>query len=466
MSSESIPLARTFALLEEVRRQYEAHPYPAYPLLLPMRRQEAYASTAVFAARLLQEQGHRAALTEALHPRILIAGCGDTFPSLLARWEPPTHRLEAIDLSERNIKRAQKRLWLALIARPLAFYQGALENWSGLDQARYAHIDAYGVLHHSPNPAALLERLAGGLVPGGTLRLMVYNSPARLWIHHVQRALALLGLDRFSAADLESTRRILELLEKKVPSFRSKLAPLASSILRYDARLVDTFLHAREARLDFSYWWRALEKAGLSPYGLFDRYAELDDLPSPLHRMPRLEELEERAADGRFENNLEIFCVKWKASPSAPSPPQSAKKRLPWGLYRCGPPLFWSGFSETQSLPFFLRAELWQVFRRSLITVDPLYLDQALARVPLSSLQRLVRIGALWPSSFKDKERRSRVLERIHPMMEAPEKAHPVDLKGIPELMALLDKILQEKGLAARRLALVTARLEAAARAL
>lgn len=461
MTSGSIALP----ILEEVRRQYEAHPYPDYHLLLPVRRQEAYASTGVFAAQLLREQGQLPALHRESLPRVLIAGCGDTFPLLLARWEPRAHRIDAIDLSVKNIVRARVRLGLGLVTRPVHFFQGALEDSELLNEPVYSHIDAYGVLHHTPNPASLLARLAASMLPGATLRLMVYNSPARLWIHHLQRGLKLLGIDPYRSRDLQLTRQLLALMEKNLPAFRDMLAP-QRTLMSHDSRLVDTFLHAREARLDFTYWWQALDKAGLTPYGLFDRYAELDDLPSPLHHMPSLAQLIERAQDGRFENNLEIFCFKAEEKDQrakAAGSPRAARP-LPWGLYRCGPPAFWSSFTETAHLGFGRKLQVWSAFRSALVRDEAPPLDAQLKNLALPSLQRLVRIGALWPSSIRDAKRREQMLFKIHQEMEAPLRDSSSDLMTISELRQLIEGILREKGRSPHLATQVLRRLAAAAR--
>ncbi len=445
-------------ILDEVRKQYELHPFPHYSLFLPIRQQEAYASTALFATQLLREQGITPALDLYPEARILIAGCGDMFPSLLARWEPRSHRVDAIDLSTRNISRA--RLRVALSLRRMNFSQGALEETPWLSQARYSHVDAYGVLHHTANPSSLLARIAQGMLPGASLRLMVYNSPAREWIQHLQHSFQLLGIDRHRREDLRLTRRFLELFIAEIPSLRTKLQPLRSSVLAHDTRLVDTFLHAREARLSFAFWWDAIEAAGLRAIGLFDRYAELDDLTSPLFNPPKLSELEERAADGRFENNLELFCVK------APSPATASHVRkplaLPWNLYRCGPPTFWGLFEETARLGLPLKMSLWRAFLRTLAGRQDPALDFRLKDIPLASIQRLSRIGALWPAQISDPDLRQSLLNRMHEAMEVPTREASRELEKIPELLRLLDRTLQEKGRSSRHRSLILKRWQAA----
>src|SRR5690349_7482002 len=89
-----------------VRAQYEAYPYPAYGLWLPLRGQEAYASNSLFAARVLEQRGAEPAVRRGPSPAVLLAGCGDVFPYLATCWEPRRHDLIALDLSARSLRRA------------------------------------------------------------------------------------------------------------------------------------------------------------------------------------------------------------------------------------------------------------------------------------------------------------------------------------------------------------------------
>src|SRR3954468_14574182 len=91
------------------RAQYEALPCPAYGLFLPLPGQEAYASNSLFAGRILDQYGGRVASGASDPPTVLLAGCGDVFPYLATFWEPRRHRLVALDLSARSLRRARLR---------------------------------------------------------------------------------------------------------------------------------------------------------------------------------------------------------------------------------------------------------------------------------------------------------------------------------------------------------------------
>ncbi len=453
---ESSTLALTIS--QAVRRQYERHPYPHYPLWLPIQWQEAYASTALFTAQLLRENHIAPAIDQADQPRILIAGCGEMFPAVLSRWEPRQHQLLGVDLSMRHLRRARIRSALAL--RPIKLEQGDLADSHLLSAASFAHVDAYGVLHHMADPRRALENLHQALQEGGSLRLMVYNSQARSWIHHLQRAFQLLALDPFDSADIKATRYLLELLSEHVPALASRLEPMQAS-LKFNSRLVDTFLHAREARLDLRWWMQSLDKAGFRILGLFDRYAELDDLPNPLYHPPTIEQLEERTQDLRYENNLEIYAV--KLSRQLPARDDLSPLATPWSLRRRPPPASWRSYHETQSLRWRQNWLLWQnflqaIYRREKVTS----INSLVSQVTPEALGRLARIGALWPSQVSDRGLQKLCIRPLCASMDAPDRAEIVAIERVPGLSPMIERILLSKRRSLRYLPRILQRIAAA----
>lgn len=441
-----------------VRAQYEAFPYPNYGLFLPLRSQEAYASNSLFAARLLEQRGFVPAIRQSADPKVLLAGCGDVFPYLASHWEPRAHRLTALDLSGRSLRRARLRCLCLRRAYGMEWRQGSLED-AGLPLPEgLAHIDCYGVLHHLSDPAPVLRRFGGLLLPGGTARIMVYNSAARGWLRHAQRALGMLGLSAHVPGDLARARRLLEKAAAISPALKERFAHMGPGAFANDARFVDTFLHAREARLDLAYWLRAFAAGGLKPIGLFDRYGELDDLANPLFAFPDARALAERIADRRFENNFEIFLAK----PGPAGADKTPGARLPSGQGLKSPPLAWFDYGETRSLPWLVRRRLWRHFRESLRGRPSGPIDGWAERIPPAALQRLARLGAVFADDFLSAELKALVMKPLHAFMEPP--AHPGAgaLRGNRAMRAEVEAVLTEKGLPAGRLEAVLARLDAA----
>lgn len=479
-----LPFRLQAEISARVKAQYEAFPYPHYNLLMPLRTQEAYASNSLFAARVLEQRGETPALRRNGSAGVLLAGCGDTFPYMATFWESRRQPLTAVDLSAVSLRRARMRCLPRL--RSIAWRQGNLEDPDFEPPASLSHIDCYGVLHHLADPALALRRFAQALSPGGTARIMVYNSEARRWIHHLQRAFALLGLSAFRREDRARGRMLLVRLAEVSPALRERFAPMRRGAFADASRFVDTFLHTREARLGLPYWLGALEASGLRLIGVFDRYGELDDLPNPLLEPPDAEAWSERIADRRFENNLELYLA--KPDPENPGAYGTGDKgagatgagggrggdavvpqrcSLPSPQFLKSPPLSWFGYPETRSLSWTTRRLLWTHFLRRLCGGDRGPEDSAeawLGRMPTGALQRLARLGALFPDDFRSRELRALLLRPMQDAMEPPEFSAPGPVLDHGEIRAEVIGLLEARGLPKRRLETVMKRLDAAQR--
>lgn len=443
---------------ERVKAQYEAFPYPNYNLFLPLRSQEAYASNSLFAARLLDQHGQIPALRQAKSARVLLAGCGDIFPYMATFWEPRRHRLTAVDLSARSLQRARMRCLPRL--RGVDWRQGSLEDPGFALPGGLSHIDSYGVLHHLAHPARVLQRFERQLLPGGTARIMVYNRDARNWIHHLQKAFALLGLSAFRREDLDRGRKLLELLAAVSPALRERFEPMRGITFANSARFVDTFFHAREARLGLKFWRDAIDGSGLRMIGVFDRYAELDDLANPLLEVPAQSAWQDRIDDRRFENNLELYLAK-------PGPPgretgAGAACRLPALQSLKPPPVSWFGYAETRSIPWLVRRKIWTGFLRGLCKHAPESADPWAGNLPPAALQRLARIGALFPDDFRSRELQDLMRRPLHDSMEPPDFSEPGPVRGNRDIRKAVQEILQERNQPMKYLEAVMRRLDAA----
>jgi len=87
-------------------------------------------------------------------------------------------------------------------------------------------------LHHLANPARVLGLLAQRLSAQGTMRIMVYNSAARHWIHHLQRLFALLKISPFHAADIKMARALLDQLSATKTTLSQKISQMGFGFLR------------------------------------------------------------------------------------------------------------------------------------------------------------------------------------------------------------------------------------------
>jgi hypothetical protein len=425
---------------EDVKRQYEAYPYPDYSLFIPLRAQEAFASHSLFSGQLLRERGIIPAIRSDKNASILIAGSGDVLPFVLSFWEAESSTIYALDISEKNIQRARLRS----IFRPHSFHWRVqnLEDQSWALPSALAHVDSYGVLHHLAKPAECIRRLSENLEMNGTCRIMVYNSSARHWIHQLQASFHLLGLSAFDRSDLDRALTLLKELMRASPRYGERLSPMRTSIFHHSARFVDTFFHAHEGRLTLDEWLKAFADAGLEPIGLYDRYAELDDLKNPLLTFPSVEALTARIADRRFENNFEIFLAKTKET--AHHRDRVVKQPTRWGLKM--PPKAWFSYTETNALPLILQFKLWRAFVQTMTEVKPPILDKTFRLMKAEAIQRLARVGAIFPSNSESVEIKELMQKPIHDVMDPPEFLAEVSLSKDERLQKLLQDLASVKG--------------------
>lgn len=439
MNSSTLSLS----LRSSVKELYERYPYPHYPLFAKPLWQDGYLGSSEFIGRLLYDlKEETASIFSNPSPQTLIAGCGEILPYILRHFEPEHHLVYALDFSKRSLQRAQFRLWGH--RKSTVFIHEDILDFCERSVLRFDHIDLYGVLHHLPNPTLALKQVSNTLLrPGGTMRVMVYNSKAREWIHDIAKIFVTLNLSLFHKNDLKYARLLLDEIKKTHPQLQLKLNALGSAMIANDARLVDTFFHTREAKLSMSQWFEAFETAQLSPFAAFDRFCEWDHSPNPLWKLPRIEEFIHETEQFQFENNLEVYLYKAGAHKT------QLKNNKKNGFYRSlkfkSPPPSWFRFIETANIPFWKRWRLWWAF------ID--YLETGLFSIgyqsflgkdfSLETLKRLARIGAILPGML-DSEWKKNLTRPLHlkEQSEAPSSCLKSDSTPVLELAA---HILKEK---------------------
>ena len=438
------------AITSAVRSLYEAYPYPRYPLLATPRWQDGYLTHSKFASTLVSDLYGTSGT--ALIPSdvktsatVLIGGGGEILPYVIRKWEPARHKVISVDLSASSLRRARWRcLW---DPRRTKFARADLDQYLQAQTPRtFSHIDVYGVLHHMPNPSETLQLISSRLVHGGTIRLMVYNGEARTWIHHLQRMFALLGIDRLSSDDIRHAKELLALAVAASPSLADRINQLGANTINNNARFADTFLHPRETRLSVSAWLDAISNADLHIVGLLDRYAELDDLPNPMWKAPSATDLTDRARDGRFENNLELYLTHSTAAQTGALTLAPHGGPLWWFPYLLkAPPRLWFSYNETRNLSLPLQIKLWHAHLNWVLRRSQSDMPDLLAALPTSALQRLVRIGAVLPGQIADLGRRAALGTPIVEKMLPPERLTAI-YPQCPMLHAKIDEILNAKG--------------------
>jgi ubiquinone/menaquinone biosynthesis C-methylase UbiE len=82
----------------------------------------------------------------------------------------------AVDLSEKSLEIARRRLEVYGLSDRVQFYCGSAEELTALVPAEpYDLVYSFGVIHHTPHPERVLEQARHYLGPGGTIKVMVYH---------------------------------------------------------------------------------------------------------------------------------------------------------------------------------------------------------------------------------------------------------------------------------------------------
>lgn len=266
---------------DAVRRHYETHPYPNYPLLASLRRRDTYA---------LNLEALWSRFNGQLPPddnrRILIAGCGSfaPYPFSLAN---PHGEITALDLSRRSLNRA--RLHCLLHGRTnVGFRSGDLLD-PAVAPGPFALIDAYGVLHHLDDPLVGLQALAQRLAEGGILRVMLYSRYARRQEDSIRRAFRLLGVK-----DTATARR---LMARSRPGSRLRRYGRESSEAASGSGLADALLHPCVHSFRIDELMELVAAGGLTPL-LFAHDGALPAIGEEVERIRAMEV--ERASPGNF----------------------------------------------------------------------------------------------------------------------------------------------------------------------
>ncbi|MEX1108969.1 MAG: methyltransferase [Dongiaceae bacterium] len=229
---------------DEVRAQYEAHPYPARDPKDEARRLVEGSPSHLLEMRHYLFAGG-AAMPKKL--RVLVAGGGSGDGTIMlaqhlkdANWPAEIVYLDIADAA-RAIATARAE---ARDLGTIRFVGGAIENLPALASGPYDYIDCCGVLHHLADPAAALATLAAHLAPGGGMGIMVYGELGRSGVYDTQAMLRAIAGAMPLAQRLDLTRRLL----KQLPAtnrFRRNPA-IADHLAGGDAGLQDLLLHARD----------------------------------------------------------------------------------------------------------------------------------------------------------------------------------------------------------------------------
>jgi SAM-dependent methyltransferase len=170
---------------------------------------------------------------------VLIAGCGTNQAAVFAYTNPGT-RVVAIDVSAASLDH-HRFLKEKYALKNLELHRLPIEEVGSLGQD-YDLVVSTGVLHHMADPKAGLQALAARLRPDGVAAVMLYARYGRIGVEMLQGVFRDLGLAQ-DEPSLAVVKAAVAALPQDHP-LRSYMS--VAPDLKFDAGLVDTFLHGRD----------------------------------------------------------------------------------------------------------------------------------------------------------------------------------------------------------------------------
>ena len=187
---------------------------------------------------------------------ILIAGCGTNQAAVLA-YTNRAAKVVALDVSQPSLDHTKflkdkynlKNLELKLLP---------VEEAPSLNQD-FDLIISTGVLHHLAEPKAGMKALADVLRPDGVAAIMLYARYGRVGVELMQAIFRELGLQQ----DEESLAMVKAALKSLANTHPVRSYMNIAPDLKFDAGLVDTFLHGRDRSYTVDDCLDLVDSAGL-----------------------------------------------------------------------------------------------------------------------------------------------------------------------------------------------------------
>lgn len=230
--------------LENLRKQYEALPYPerspadeADRLITGSPSNLWELNHYVFGGTRNWDHGFRA----------LIAGGGTGDAAIMLAQQLTDAGIAGtvchLDLSKTSQDIARARAEIRGLTN-IEFRQGSLLEIRP-DDGRFDYIDCCGVLHHLDNPSEGLAALTSLLAKDGGIGLMVYGELGRTGVYHIQDVLRTLSpLDEPVDERLSTARRLIEALPPTNWLVRNPF--VSDHVSGTSAGLYDLLLHSRD----------------------------------------------------------------------------------------------------------------------------------------------------------------------------------------------------------------------------
>ncbi|MCS6813232.1 MAG: methyltransferase domain-containing protein [Cyanobacteria bacterium] len=276
------------AVLEKMRRQFDAAPYPHIPLdESPLEDLNWLYLHSVVTPYYLR-------YGQVVNPdgmMILDAGCGSGFTSLTLALANPGAMVVGVDLSPASIDLATQRLRYHGITTA-QFHAVSIEELPSLGM-QFDYINADEVLYLLPDPLAGLRAMQSVLKPNGIIRANLHSARQRVFVFQFQEFFRSLGLmdGAITEAELAHALDVMAAINDNVflkAHAWGKDYEAEPDLLRPNCLLQgdkgftirDTFKLLRDADLDFIrmvYWHR---------WNLMSLFKDPTALPQALSHLP------------------------------------------------------------------------------------------------------------------------------------------------------------------------------------
>ena len=222
----------TTNLWEKIRQQFDTGPYPRIPLEKSPKNDviSLYIHSLVNPYYLRNQK-----VIEAEGKLILDAGCGTGYKSLVLAEANPRAKIIGVDLSEKSVELARKRLQYHGFDNT-EFHVISIEDLPSLGLS-FDYINCDEVLYLFPEPAIGLQAMKSVLKPDGIIRANLHSSLQRRYYYRAQEVFKLMGLmdENPEEMEIELVRDIMNSLkdqvELKAITWRPELATDTERIL-------------------------------------------------------------------------------------------------------------------------------------------------------------------------------------------------------------------------------------------
>ena len=231
-------------VIDSVRNQYEAYPYPPRDPTDEARRLVTGSPSHIAEINHYIFSGRR----DFKKPfRALVAGGGTGDAAIMLAQqladEGDAGDVTYLDLSLASMEIARARASARGLTN-INFLQGSLLDLDQLALAPFDYIDCCGVLHHMEDPLSGLQALESSLADDGGMGLMVYAPFGRTGVYQMQSLLRMIGADDSPADRVDQTKSLLNQLPPTNWLRRNDL--VADHMQAGDSGLYDLLLHSRD----------------------------------------------------------------------------------------------------------------------------------------------------------------------------------------------------------------------------